>query len=91
MPGLRAKVGDDEGEIPLARTGLAAGTHVPVRAARCDTPDNTQRCGSWSGSLTASLAIARIARANCSPDCANHTVGAGAQRWDTRGAPVGGI
>ena len=69
VPGLRAKVGYDEGTldhpqdddeewvvelaIPLARTGLAPGTHVPVRAARCDTPkDNIQRCGSWSGSLT---------------------------------------
>ena len=69
VPGLRAKVGFDEGTldhpqdddeewvvelaIPLARTGLATGTRVPVRAARCDTPkDNVQRCGSWSGSLT---------------------------------------
>jgi hypothetical protein len=69
VPGVRAKVGFDEGTldhpqdwdeewvvelaIPLARTGLAKGTHAAVRASRCDTPkDNIERCASWSGSLT---------------------------------------
>lgn len=69
VPGVRAAVGYDEGTldhpqdddeewvvelaIPLSATGLAPGVHVPVHAARCDTPkDNIQRCGSWSGSLT---------------------------------------
>ena len=69
VPGIRAAVGyaegtldhpqDDDEEwvvelaIPLASTGLVPGVHVPVHAARCDTPkDDIQRCGSWSGSLT---------------------------------------
>ena len=69
VPGVRAKVGMDEGTIddprdddeewvlelaiPLARTGLAPGVHVPVKASRCDTPKGqSQFCGSWSGSLT---------------------------------------
>jgi hypothetical protein len=39
--------------IPLDKTGLAPGAHVPVHAARCDvTKDNERRCGSWSGSVT---------------------------------------
>jgi hypothetical protein len=39
--------------IPLAKTGLRPGAHVPVRAARCDTPkDGIRRCGSWSATLT---------------------------------------
>ncbi len=40
--------------IPLAKVGLQATRHQPVRAARCDTPkDGVRRCGQWSGMLTA--------------------------------------
>lgn len=68
-PGVRAAVDMDEGTIdnpkdndeewvvelaiPLAQTGLAPGAHVPIHAARCDTPKRQpQRCSSWAGSLT---------------------------------------
>ena len=38
--------------IPLAATGWNAGTPLPVRVARCDTPDDgVVRCGSWSDAL----------------------------------------
>jgi hypothetical protein len=66
IPGVRAKVGYDEGTldnakdddeewvvevaIPLASTGKG---HLAAKAARCDVPkDGTQRCGHWNGFVT---------------------------------------